>query len=174
MANLFEIVEGFFSGATPPAPPAIKDLTYNLSNIRLDNFPTINIDTDSKFNITNLPDIKTHLSVDSLAPIEFKASIVELPKQLPEIGAKLGATFAMEKLPDININAGIKSLPKVVIDAGLNDIRLKELAPINLQFSLKPVKLKLPFGYSFKVGIFGLEVFSMQMKGEVKAELDDL
>ncbi|MBA57072.1 MAG: hypothetical protein CMK89_21710 [Pseudomonadales bacterium] len=172
MASLFDFFEGLFSGATPPPPPAIKDLTYNLSNIRLDNFPTIN--TDSKFNVTNLPDIKTHLSVDNLAPIEFKASLLELPKQLPEIGAKLGATFAMEKLPDININAGIKSLPKLVIDAGLNDIRLKELAPINLQFSLKPAKLKLPFGYSFKVGFLGMEVFSIQMKGEIKAELDDL
>lgn len=174
MPSLFDFFEGLFNGATPPAPPSIKDLNYNLSNIRLDNFPTVNIETDSKFNVTNLPDIKTHLSVDNLAPIEFKASLLELPKQLPEIGAKLGATISLEKLPDININAGIKSLPKVVIDAGLNDLRLKELAPINLQFSLKPAKLKLPFGYSFKVGIFGLEIFSLQMKGEVKAELDDL
>ncbi|MEE2731737.1 MAG: hypothetical protein VYA55_13040 [Pseudomonadota bacterium] len=170
MANLFEIFENLFSGDTPPTPPSINDLNYTLSNIRLDNFPTIN--TDSKFSIESIPNINTHVSasIDKLAPINLIAAVTELP----EIKAKLGASFALEKLPDINISAGIKSLPKILLDAGLNDLRVKELAPINLQFSLKPARLKLPFGYSFKVGILGLEIFSVQMQGEVKAELDDL
>ncbi|RLT98048.1 hypothetical protein [Ketobacter sp.] len=170
MANLFEIFENLLSGDTPPTPPSINDLNYTLSNIRLDNFPTIN--TNSKFSIDSIPNINTHVSasVDKLAPINLNAAVTELP----EIKAKLGASFALEKLPDINISAGIKSLPKILLDAGLNDLRVKELAPINLQFSLKPARLKLPFGYSFKVGIFGLEIFSVQMQGEVKAELDDL
>lgn len=170
MPNIFQFLDDLIDGSTPPAPPSIKDLTYNLSNIRLDNFPTIN--TNSNFAITQLPDIQTHVraSVDKLVPIDFNVAI----KELPELSARIGASLALDKLPDININGAIKSLPKVIIDAGLNDLRVKELAPINLQFSLKPARLKLPFGYSFKVGIFGLEIFSVQMKGEVKAELEDL
>ena len=170
MANLFQFFEDLFSGDSTPTPPAIQDLSYNLSNIRLDNLPTIN--TDSKISIQQLPEIRTHLatSVEKLAPINVNAAV----KELPELSAKLAASFAMEKLPDININAGIKSLPKVLIDAGLNDLRIKELAPINLQFSLKPARLKLPFGYSINVGILGINVFSFHMQGELKAELDDL
>jgi len=156
--NIFDLLNGIW-GDTPPAPPALQDLNYNLSNIRFDQFPTIN--TDSTFRVNALPDIKTisslSLSIDKLAPVSINAAVT----QLPDMNLNLGTTV------------DIKRIPKLVMEAGLNDLRIKELAPINLQFSLKPARLKLPFGYSIKVGFLGLEMFSFSMKGELKAELDD-
>lgn len=161
--------DNLFSGDTPPA---LSDLNYGISSFRVDFLPPLNIDLDIK----NIPEIKTQsgigLSVEKLAPINVNAQVGLTA--LPDINTTVNANLNVGKLPTIDLVAVIRELPKIIIDAGLDNLRVRELAPINLQFSLKPARLKLPFGYSVKVGVLGLELFSFTMKGELRAELEDL
>lgn len=181
--NPFEFINDLFNGDTPPA---LGDLNYRLSSFSIDFLPPLNVnaqvgvtalpDINANLNVGSLPDIKTQsgigIIVDKLAPVEINAQLGVA--KLPDINTNLNTDIRVGKLPKVELAVAIKELPKIVLNAGLDNLRVKELAPINLQFSLKPVKVRLPFGYSFKVGVLGLNLFSFSLQGELKAELDDL
>lgn len=169
--NPFEFINDLFNGDTPPA---LGDLNYRLSSFSIDFLPPLNV--NANLNVGSLPDIKTQsgigIIVDKLAPVDINAQLGVT--KLPDINTNLNTEIRVGKLPKVELAAAIKELPKIVLNAGLDNLRVKELAPINLQFSLKPVKVRLPFGYSFKVGVLGFNLFSFSLQGELKAELDDL
>lgn len=156
--NPFEYLGNLLDG---DQAPGLNDLNFRMGSFSID-----------------LPEIKTssmlNVSVEKLP--EIKATVNAGITQLPEIktSSDLNANLSVGKLPDISVSAVLKSLPKIVLDAGLDNLRIRELAPVNLQFSLKPARLRLPFGYTFKVGVLGLDIFSFSMQGEVKAVLEDL
>ena len=125
--------------------PGLNDLNFRMGSFSID-----------------LPEIKTSSDLNANLSVG----------KLPDIKASAG--ISVDKLADINLIASVRALPKIIIEAGLDNLRIRELAPINLQFSLKPARLRLPFGYTFKVGVLGLDIFSFSMQGEVKAVLEDL
>lgn len=156
--NPFEYLGNLLDG---DQAPGLNDLNFRMGSFSID-----------------LPEIKTNstlnVSVDKVP--EIKATVNAGITQLPEVktSSDLNANLNVGKLPEISVSAVLKSLPKIVLDAGLDNLRIRELAPVNLQFSLKPARLRLPFGYTFKVGVLGLDIFSFRMEGEVKAVLEDL
>ena len=167
--NLLDLVGDFLGG--DPAH-SLSDLKYNLNSLSIDFLPPLNVDLDIK----NIPAIKTDstFTLGNKTLPEVKISAGFGVTELPDIKANLTGNVGVTKLPKIDLVAALKELPKIVIDAGLDNLRVRELAPVNLQFSLKPSVLKLPFGYSFKVGVLGLNLLSFTMKGEVQAQLEDL
>lgn len=156
--NPFEYLGNLLDG---DQAPGLNDLNFRMGSFSID-----------------LPEIKTsstlNVSVEKLP--EIKATVNAGITQLPEIktSSDLNTNINVGKLPEVSVSAVLKSLPKIVLDAGLDNLRIRELAPVNLQFSLKPARLRLPFGYTFKVGVLGLDIFSFSMQGEVKAVLEDL
>lgn len=158
LPNPFEYLGNLLDG---DQAPGLNDLNFRMGSFSID-----------------LPEIKTNstLNVSVEKVPEIKATVNAGITQLPEIktSSDLNANLSVGKLPEISVSAVLKSLPKIVLDAGLDNLRIRELAPVNLQFSLKPARLRLPFGYTFKVGVLGLDIFSFSMQGEVKAVLEDL
>lgn len=158
LPNPFEYLGNLLDG---DQAPGLNDLNFRMGSFSID-----------------LPEIKTNstLNVSVEKVPEIKATVNAGITQLPEIktSSDLNTNINVGKLPEISVSAVLKSLPKIVLDAGLDNLRIRELAPVNLQFSLKPARLRLPFGYTFKVGVLGLDIFSFSMQGEVKAVLEDL
>jgi hypothetical protein len=107
-----------------------------------------------------------------------------------------GVDLGLEELKDMKLNAGldnikINNIPKITVDAGLSDIRLKEfpnnplktdskvdmglddiritqLPKIELeaQFSIKPTRVHLPMNYRLSIGVMGYELLGFAFCGE--------
>ncbi len=107
-----------------------------------------------------------------------------------------GVDLGLEELKDMKLNAGldnikINNIPKITVDAGLSDIRLKEfpnnplktdskvdmglddiritqLPKIELaaQFSIKPTRVHLPMNYRLSIGVMGYELIGFAICGE--------
>ena len=164
-----DFVNGLLAGGNEGPPPSANDLNFSLSGLSIE-LPEINLDTS--LSVTKLPTVNTvssiSASLDQLAPVNLNASAAVTA--LPDLNANL----SVNKLPEISLGVALKSIPKILIEAGLDNLRVRELAPVNLQFSLKPAQIRLPFGYKFKVGLFGLDFLSFSMEGEVKAVVEEL
>jgi len=123
----------------------LDDLDLGLDNVRINNLPNINLNGN--------------FALSSLAPVNLSGDfgINKLPK--------LNLDAAISKLPDINLNAGI--------NAGLNDIRIKELPIIDLRFSLRPFELSIPREYKFEFGLFGFTILKLRLNSEARVILED-
>ena len=67
-------------------------------------------------------------------------------------------------IPKIQIGADLKSDSKV--DLGLNDIRIKELPRIELEFGVRPTRVHFPTHYNLCLSLFGMEVVGLALCGE--------
>ena len=108
----------------------------------LDNI-TINAGLDS---------IAINAGLDNIAIKELKASLEAKITQLVPIDLKL------------------TELPKIVtdskVDLGLDNIRIAELPPIQLELGVRPVRVHLPLNYTFCLELFGVRLFKFSICGE--------
>ena len=90
--------------------------------------------------------------LDNIAIKELKASLEAKITQLVPIDLK------------------ITELPKIVtdskIDLGLDDIRIAELPPLQLELGVRPVRVHLPLNYTFCLELFGVRLFKFSICGE--------
>lgn len=88
--------------------------------------------------------------------------------ELPKIDVELSA--AVTQLPKIEIEAGITELPLIrsdsKLDLGLDDIRIRELPKIALEFAFRPIRAHFPLQYSFCLELCGFQVFKFSVCGE--------
>lgn len=153
-----------------------------LDNIRIKEFPTINLGGGIDFDLDEI-------RIKELAPISF--GITQIPPinlgitQLPKIN------FAVTELPDFNLNAhlAVDKLPtikietdsKLVTDSKLKtdstlttdnkidlalDVRIKELPQLDVQLGLRPMRFHFPLSYRFCLKLFGIKVFEFETCGE--------
>jgi hypothetical protein len=76
--------------------------------------------------------------ITQLVPIELKAAITQLPP--------------------INTNSKV--------DLGLDNIRIAEFPPIQLELAVRPVRVHLPLNYTFSLELFGIKLFRFSICGE--------
>jgi hypothetical protein len=107
-----------------------------------------------------------------------------------------GVDLGLEELKDMKLNAGldnikINNIPKITVDAGLSDLRLKEFPnnplktdskvdmgldniritqlpkiELDAQFSVKPTRVHLPMNYRLSIGVMGYELLGLSFCGE--------
>lgn len=102
-----------------------------------------------------------------------------------------GVDLGVEELKDMKLNAGldnikINNIPKITVDAGLSDIRVKEFPDkplktdsnldiritqlpkieLDAQFSVKPTRVHLPMNYKLSIGVMGYELLGFAFCGE--------
>lgn len=90
--------------------------------------------------------------LDNIAIKELKASLEAKITQLVPIDLK------------------ITDLPKIVtdstLDLGLDNIRIAELPPVQLELAVRPVRVHLPLNYTFCLELFGVRLFKFSICGE--------
>jgi hypothetical protein len=100
-----------------------------------------------------------------------------------------GVDLGLEELKDMKLNAGldnikINNIPKITVDVGLSDIRVKEFPKdplktdsniritqlpkieLDAQFSVKPTRVHLPMDYRLSIGVMGYELLGFAFCGE--------
>ena len=99
-----------------------------------------------------LDNITVHAGLDNIAIKELKASLEAKITQLVPIDLK------------------ITELPKIVtestLDLGLDNIRIAELPPLQLELAVRPVRVHLPLNYTFCLELFGVRLFKFSICGE--------
>jgi hypothetical protein len=99
-----------------------------------------------------LDNITVHAGLDNIAIKELKASLEAKITQLVPIDLK------------------ITELPKIVtdstLDLGLDNIRIAELPPVQLELAVRPVRVHLPLNYTFCLELFGMRLFKFSICGE--------
>lgn len=68
--------------------------------------------------------------------------------------------------PVIKVGATEFPATPLKVDAGLDNIRIKELPKIEVEAGLKPTRVHLPVNYHVCFSIFGLNVASVSLCGE--------
>lgn len=70
----------------------------------------------------------------------------------------------------VPIDLKITELPKIVtdskVDLGLDNIRIAELPPLQLELGVRPVRVHLPLNYTFCLELFGVRLFKFSICGE--------
>jgi len=70
----------------------------------------------------------------------------------------------------VPIDLKITDLPKIVtdstLDLGLDNIRIAELPPVQLELAVRPVRVHLPLNYTFCLELFGVRLFKFSICGE--------
>jgi hypothetical protein len=59
------------------------------------------------------------------------------------------------------------------VDAGLDNIRITELPPIQLELSMRPIRIHLPLNYSFCFEFLGKKLFKLSFHGEGMVVTED-
>ncbi|HET9934551.1 MAG TPA: hypothetical protein VFQ35_27795 [Polyangiaceae bacterium] len=97
--------------------------------------------------------------LDNIAIKELKASLEAKITQLVPIDLK------------------ITQLPKIVtdskVDLGLDNIRIAELPPVQLELAVRPVRVHLPLNYTFSLELFGYRLFKFSICGEGMVVTED-
>src|SRR3990167_5744510 len=136
--NPFEYLGNLLDG---DQAPGLNDLNFRMGSFSID-LPEIKTSSTLNVSVDKLPEIKATVNAGITQLPEIKTSSdlnanLSVGK-LPDIKASAG--ISVDKLADINLIASVRALPKIIIEAGLDNLRIRELAPINLQFSLKPAR----------------------------------
>jgi hypothetical protein len=73
-------------------------------------------------------------------------------------------------LPVIKLEANITNIPKITtdskVDMGLDNIRIRELPKVEMEFGMKPSRIHLPSHYQFCFSLLGMEIFKFAFCGE--------
>ena len=135
-----------------------------LSNIRVKEFPDLNLDFEVmspiEIGLTDLPDIK--VGVTDLPDIRF--GVTELPTLDIKTDSDLRTTSTVETRSVFNSNNSL--------DTTL-DLRVTELPRIDLQFGFRPMRLHFPLNFRFCVTLFGIRVFQLETCGEAMIVSED-
>jgi hypothetical protein len=83
----------------------------------------------------------------------------------------LGHVKADLGLNDIRIKEVAPIQAKV--DLGLDNIRIRELPPIKIELSLKPIRIHLPVNFIFCFELFGIRLFKFSICGEGMTVAED-
>lgn len=134
-----------------------------LDNIRIKEFPTINLAGGVDFDLDEI-------RIKELAPIML--GITELPDI--NLNAKLDPLT-------VNTNSKLETDSKLKTDSTLKTdivlntdnrvdlnlgVRILELPQIDIQLGLRPVRIHLPLSYEFCLKVFGVKVFEFKTCGE--------
>lgn len=85
----------------------------------------------------------------------------------------LGHVKADLGLNDIRIKEVAPIHADAKIDLGLDNIRIRELPPIKVELSLKPIRVHLPVNFSFCFELFGIRLFKFSICGESMTVAED-
>jgi len=90
---------------------------------------------------------------------------------LANVGVKLSGGLDAKADVDAEVTGSI--------DIGLEDIRVRELAPIKLEplkleLSWKSMRVRLPMNYEVKLKLFGFKLFEFSLCGETSVITEDL
>jgi hypothetical protein len=127
-----------------------------LNDLRINALPPINAA------LTALPTIITNSAVN--------AAITHLP----DINTNSLVNAAITQLPTINtvsaVNAAITQLPEIrtdsKVDLGLDNIRIQELPPLQVELAARPFRLHLPLNFTFCLEVLGVRLFKFSVCGE--------
>jgi hypothetical protein len=76
----------------------------------------------------------------------------------------------IKEIPTIKLETSIKEIPKITldskIDAGLDNIKVKELPRIDLDFGMKPTRVHIPLNLQFCVSVLGISLLKFAVCGE--------
>jgi hypothetical protein len=111
------------------------------------------------------------IGIDELATalttgVTVKAGLenIRIKELVTSVDAKIS------QLVPIEVKAAITELPKIVtdskVDLGLDNIRIAEFPPIQLELAVRPVRVHLPLNYTFSVELFGIKLFRFSICGE--------
>lgn len=100
------------------------------------------------------------------------------------VGANLGGGLTLDvgldnvrvkELPKIETDSSIsvKELPKIEVDLGLDDIRIAEFPPLQLELGFRPFRLHLPVNFKFCLEVLGVTLFKFSICGEGMAIGED-
>jgi hypothetical protein len=95
--------------------------------------------------------------ITQLVPIEVRAAITQL--------VPIEVRAAITQLPQINTDSKV--------DLGLDNIRIAEFPPIQLELGMRPVRVHLPLNYSFSFELFGFKLFKFSICGEAMVVSED-
>lgn len=97
--------------------------------------------------------------------------IKELPAEIPVI--RLGVTELPKIRSDLDVDLDADLDVDADVDLGLDDIRIREIAPICLEVGLKPTRVHLPVHLTFCLGLLGLDLLSFSVCGESMVVVED-
>ncbi|MCH8498223.1 MAG: hypothetical protein LAT63_07085 [Marinobacter sp.] len=131
-------------------------LDLDLDNIRINNLPPIQV------GVTQLPAI--NLGVTQLPAI--KVGVTELPD------LNLNGRVSVDKLPPLQLNTqnSLKSDSEVALAV---EAKVTELPRIDLQFGLRPMKLRFPFQFALRFNLLGIRIFEFRTSGEAGITTED-
>jgi len=134
-----------------------------LDNIRIKEFPTINLAGGVDFDLDEI-------RIKELAPIIL--GITELPDI--NLNAKLDP-LTVNTNSKLETDSKLKTDSTLKTDSVLNTdnrvdlnlgVRILELPQIDIQIGLRPVRIHLPLSYEFCLKVFGVKVFEFKTCGE--------
>lgn len=145
-----------------------------LDNIRIKQFPTINLAGGVDFDLDEI-------RIKELAPIKIEPINIGIT-QIPDINlnAKIDP-LKLDTNSKLQTDSSVRTDSKVQTDSALKtdstlktdnkvdldlDVSIKELPQIDLQLGLRPVRIHFPLSYQFCLTLFGVKVFEFKTCGE--------
>jgi hypothetical protein len=114
----------------------------------------------------NLDNINVDLDLSGSADI----GLDEIAAALANVGVGVTVGGALDVgLANINANANVNANANI----GLNDIRINSLPKIQLEFSMRPLRVHLPLHYTFCIELFGIQLFKFSLCGEGMVVTED-
>lgn len=94
-------------------------------------------------------------------------------KELPKI--ETDSSISVKELPKIETDStiSVKELPKIEVDLGLDNIRIAEFPPLQLELGFRPFRLHLPVNFKFCLEVLGVTLFKFSVCGEGMAIGED-
>lgn len=134
-----------------------------------------------EFRVQDLPDIVLDLDLDLAGEVDVGLDSIQLGvTALPPVA--IGVT----ELPDLNLSVAVEALPvlRVESDSDLRtdsevrtnnvlDLRISELPQIDLQLSLRPIRIHFPLNFRFCLTILGCRVLDLHSCGEAMVVTED-
>jgi len=117
---------------------------------------------------TNLrvEEIKTNSQLSARLALEELTTNSQLNATLKTDSA-LSATLKTDSALDAAVRTDSK------VDLGLDDIRIRELPPLDLRFAIRPFRLHLPLNFKFCVKMLGVTLLEFSACGESMAISED-
>lgn len=125
------------------------------------------------------------IGIDELASalkegVTVKAGLDNIKLGLDDIHVKELKTSLEAKITQlvpVDLRAAVTQLPEIKtdskVDLGLDNIRIAEFPPVQLELALRPVRVHLPLNYSFSLELFGIKLFRFSVCGEGMVVTED-
>ena len=147
-----------------------------LSNIRVKEFPDLNLDFEVispiEIGLLSLPDINVavtelpeiNIGITELPEINFNLEVTQLPTLDIKSDSDLRTTSTLDTNSSLNSTSSL--------DVSL-DLRITELPRIDLQFGFRPMRFHFPLNYRFCISLFGFRIFELETCGEAMVVSED-